>query len=151
MAGVNKVIILGNLGNDPDTRYTASGEAVTNLSIATSMTWKDKTTGEAKENTEWHRVVCYRRTAEIARDYLAKGRKVYVEGRLQTRKWQDRDGNDRWTTEIVCENLQLVERPQANASAPPPAAKPASAPRSKPAPNGPPAETPPDFNDNIPF
>jgi single-strand DNA-binding protein len=150
MAGVNKVIILGNLGNDPDTRYTASGEAVTNLSIATSMTWKDKTTGEAKENTEWHRVVCYRRTAEIARDYLAKGRKVYIEGRLQTRNWQDNNCHDRWTTEIVCENLQLVERPQAPASAAPPAAAKA-APRSKPAPSAPPAATPPDFDDDIPF
>lgn len=110
MAGVNHVIILGNLGQAPETRYTASGEAVTNLSVATSLKWKDKTSGETKEQTEWHRILCYRRLAEIARDYLAKGRKVYVEGRLQTRKWQDTSGQDRWTTEIVAEKLSLIDK-----------------------------------------
>lgn len=110
MAGVNTVIILGNLGQDPETRYTGKGEAVTHISVATSIVWKDRTSGETKEQTEWHRIVCYRRLAEIARDYLAKGRKVYVEGRLQTRKWQTQDGQDRWTTEIVAEKLSLIDK-----------------------------------------
>ena len=107
--GINKVIIIGNLGQDPETRHTAGGSAVTNLSVATSETWKDKQTGEKKEQTEWHRVVMFARLAEIAGEYLRKGSKVYIEGRLQTRKWQDRDGQDRYTTEIVANDLQMLD------------------------------------------
>jgi single-strand DNA-binding protein len=107
--GINKVIIVGNLGQDPETRHMPSGGAVTNLSIATSETWKDKQTGEQKENTEWHRVVFFNRLAEIAGEYLKKGSKVYVEGRLQTRKWQDKDGNDRYSTEIVANEMQMLD------------------------------------------
>lgn len=108
MSGVNKVILLGNLGADPDHRETPNGLAVTRLSLATSETWKDKTTGEKKESTEWHRVVLFGRVAEIAAKYLEKGSKAYIEGRLQTRKWQDQSGNDRYTTEIVASGLQLL-------------------------------------------
>lgn len=115
MSSVNKVIILGNLGADPETRSTAGGAAVTNLSIATSERWKDKQTGEMREQTEWHRVVLFGRTAEIAGQYLSKGSKVYIEGRLQTRKWQDRDGNDRWSTEIVANELKMLGGKQSDA------------------------------------
>jgi single-strand DNA-binding protein len=108
MASVNKVIVLGNLGRDPETRYSADGAAITNVTIATSRQWKDKTSGERKEETEWHRVVFYGRLAEIAGEYLKKGRPVYVEGRLKTRKWQDKEGQDRYTTEIVAEEMQLL-------------------------------------------
>jgi single-strand DNA-binding protein len=108
MASVNKVILIGNLGRDPETRYTADGAAITNIAIATSDRWKDKATGEMKEATEWHRVVFFGRQAEIAGEYLKKGRPVYVEGRLRTRKWQDKDGNDKYTTEIVAENMQML-------------------------------------------
>ena len=101
MAGVNKVILIGNLGNDPDMRYMPNGEPVANISIATSETWNDKNTGEKREKTEWHRVVAYRRTAEIIGQYTRKGSKLYVEGRLQTRKWTDQSGQQRYTTEIV--------------------------------------------------
>ena len=107
--GINKAIIIGNLGADPETRNTAGGSAVTNLTVATSETWKDKQTGERKENTEWHRVVFFGRLAEVAGEYLSKGSKVYIEGRLQTRKWQDRDGNDRYTTEIVGNEMQMLD------------------------------------------
>ena len=106
--GVNKVIIVGNLGNDPDTRYMPSGGAVTNLSIATNESWKDKQTGEQKERTEWHRVAMFGRLAEIAAEYLRKGSQVYIEGRLRTRKWQDQSGNDRYTTEIVADEMQML-------------------------------------------
>jgi single-strand DNA-binding protein len=105
---VNKVIILGRLGADPDVKFMPSGDAVANLSVATSQTWKDKTTGEKKEKTEWHRVVFFKRQAEVAKDYLKKGREVYVEGKLETRKWQDQAGNDRYTTEIIGDVLQMV-------------------------------------------
>ena len=108
MASVNKVIIVGNLGRDPETRYATSGSAICNITVATSRQWKDKTTGEKKEETEWHRVVFYDRLAEIAGEYLKKGRPVYVEGRLKTRKWQDKEGQDRYTTEIVAEEMQLL-------------------------------------------
>ncbi|WP_028357530.1 single-stranded DNA-binding protein [Brackiella oedipodis] len=108
MASVNKVILVGNLGRDPEMRYTPDGAAVCTLSIATSFNWKDRNSGENRENTEWHRVVMFRRLAEIAGQYLKKGRPVYIEGRLQTRKWQDRDGADRWTTEIVAEQMQML-------------------------------------------
>ena len=107
MASVNKVILLGNLGRDPETRYTTGGDAVTNLNIATSEQWKDKS-GEKQERTEWHRVVLFGRQAEIAGEYLKKGRSVYVEGRLKTRKWQDKEGQDRYTTEIEAEEMKML-------------------------------------------
>ncbi len=106
--GINKVILVGNLGNDPDVRYTANGAAVSNISIATSESWKDKETGEQQEKTEWHRVVFFGRLAEIVAEYLKKGSQVYVEGRLQTRKWQDKDGHDRYTTEVVANEMQML-------------------------------------------
>lgn len=108
--GVNKVILIGNLGKDPEMRYTPSGLAVCNLTLATSESWKDKQSGEAVERTEWHRIVMYQRLAEIAGEYLRKGSKVYVEGRLQTRKWQDKNtGQDRYTTEIVADSMQMLD------------------------------------------
>lgn len=107
--GINKVILIGNLGQDPEVRYTQSNTAIANISIATSETWKDKQTGENREQTEWHRCVAYRRLAEICGEYLKKGSKVYVEGRLQTRKWQDKDGIERYTTEIVINDLQMLD------------------------------------------
>ena len=107
MASVNKVILLGNLGRDPETRYTTDGGAVTNLNIATSEQWKDKS-GEKQERTEWHRVVLFGRTAEIAGEYLKKGRSVYIEGRLQTRKYTDKDGVEKYSTEIVADRMQLI-------------------------------------------
>ena len=107
MASVNKVILLGNLGRDPETRYTTGGDAVTNLNIATSEQWKDKS-GEKQEKTEWHRVAFFGKLAEIAGEYLKKGSQIYVEGRLQTRKWQDKDGADRYTTEIIADRMQML-------------------------------------------
>ncbi|MDF1833044.1 MAG: single-stranded DNA-binding protein [Porticoccaceae bacterium] len=108
--GINKVILIGNLGQDPDTRYMPSGGAVTNLTIATSETWKDKQTGQPQERTEWHRVVFFNRLAEIAGEYLKKGSKVYIEGSLRTRKWQDKNtGADRYTTEIVANEMQMLD------------------------------------------
>ena len=109
MAGVNKAIIIGRLGNDPEMRYMPNGEPVANLSIATSETWNDKNTGEKREKTEWHRVVAYRRTAEIIGQYTRKGSKLYVEGKLQTRKWTDNNGVDRYTTEIIADSVQLLD------------------------------------------
>jgi single-strand DNA-binding protein len=106
--GVNKVIIVGNLGQDPDTKAMPSGMSVTNLRIATSESWKDKTSGEMKEQTEWHSVAMFGRLAEIAGEYLRKGSQVYIEGRLRTRKWQDKTGNDRYTTEIVANEMQML-------------------------------------------
>ncbi|MFQ5660180.1 MAG: single-stranded DNA-binding protein [Gammaproteobacteria bacterium] len=106
--GINKVILVGNLGNDPDIRYTASGAAVANISLATTDSWRDKDTGEKQDRTEWHRVVFFGRLAEIVGEYLHKGSQVYVEGRLQTRKWQDKNGNDRYTTEIVAAEMQML-------------------------------------------
>ncbi|MRR49565.1 MAG: single-stranded DNA-binding protein [Rhodocyclaceae bacterium] len=108
MASVNKVILVGNLGKDPETRYMPNGDQVTNVTIATSETWKDKSSGEQKEATEWHRVVFFRRLAEIAGQYLKKGSQVYVEGSLKTRKWQDKDGQDRYTTEIVANEMKML-------------------------------------------
>jgi single-strand DNA-binding protein len=108
MASINKVILIGNLGRDPEVRYTPNGAAVCNVSVATTRNWKDKTSGDKVEETEWHRVVFYDRLAEIAGEYLKKGRPVYVEGRLKTRKWQDKDGKDNYTTEIVAEQMQLL-------------------------------------------
>ena len=108
MASVNKVILIGNLGRDPETRYTADGAAVTNITIATSDRWKDKATGEMKEATEWHKIAFFGRLAEIAGEYLKKGRPVYVEGKLRTRKWQDKEGQDRYTTEVIADNMQML-------------------------------------------
>ena len=107
--GINKVILIGNLGKDPETRYMPSGGAVTNITLATSESWKDKNTGETQERTEWHRVVFFNRLAEIVGEYLKKGSKIYVEGSLRTRKWQDRDGQDRYTTEIVANEMQMLD------------------------------------------
>jgi single-strand DNA-binding protein len=107
MASVNKVILIGNLGRDPETRYMPDGGAVTNISIATTETWKDKQ-GEKQEKTEWHRVAFFGKLAEIAGEYLKKGSQVYVEGRLQTRKWQDKEGQDKYTTEIVADRMQML-------------------------------------------
>ena len=107
MASVNKVILLGNLCRDPETRYTPNGDAITSFSIATTETWKDKG-GQRQEKTEWHNITAYRRLAEIAGEYLKKGSSVYIEGRLQTRKWQDKQGNDRYTTEIIADQLQML-------------------------------------------
>ncbi|HJV68481.1 single-stranded DNA-binding protein [Ideonella sp.] len=108
MASINKVILIGNLGRDPEVRYTPSGAAVCNLRLATTRNWKNRDTGERQEETEWHSVVLYDRQAEVAGEYLKKGRPVYIEGRLKTRKWQDKDGNDRYTTEIVADSMQLL-------------------------------------------
>ncbi|AFF25282.1 single-stranded DNA-binding protein [Pasteurella multocida] len=112
MAGVNKAIIVGNLGNDPEIRTMPNGEAVANISVATSESWIDKNTNERREVTEWHRIVFYRRQAEVAGEYLRKGSKVYVEGRLKTRKWQDQNGQDRYTTEIQGDVLQMLDSRQ---------------------------------------
>ncbi len=106
--GVNKVILVGNLGQDPEVRYMPSGGAVTNVNLATSETWKDKQTGEQQERTEWHRVVFFNRLAEVVGEYLAKGSQIYVEGQIRTRKWQDSDGQDRYTTEIVAKEMQML-------------------------------------------
>jgi len=107
--GINKVILVGNLGNDPESRYTQAGAAITNITVATSESWKDKNTGQAQERTEWHRVVFFNKLAEIAGQYLRKGSKVYIEGALRTRKWQDQQGQDRYTTEIVASEMQMLD------------------------------------------
>ena len=140
--GVNKVILIGNLGNDPETRFFQDGSAVTNCTIATSESWKDKQTGEKKEKTEWHRVA-FRdrgnyRLGQIAGEYLKKGSKVFVEGKLQTRKWQDKDGQDRYTTEIVANELQMLDSKSSAPNEAPAGAQPASAPQEH-------------FEDDIPF
>lgn len=144
--GINKVILVGNLGADPDTRYMPSGSAVTNLSIATSESWKDKQTGEQKERTEWHKVAMFNRLAEIAAEYLRKGSQVYIEGKLRTRKWQDRDGNDRWTTEVVADEMQMLGG-RGGGSAPM-SSDPSSGPSQS---SAPPAPSGDDFDDDIPF
>ena len=107
--GINKVILIGNLGQDPEVRFTPSGTAVANLNLATSDTWMDRQSGQRQERTEWHRVVLFNKTAEIAQQYLKKGSKVYIEGRLQTRKWQDQNGQDRYSTEIVANDMQMLD------------------------------------------
>lgn len=117
--GVNKVILVGNLGADPETRYTASGAAITNIRIATSESWRDKQTGENQERTEWHRVVFFSRLAEIAGEYLRKGGQVYIEGSLRTNKWQGQDGQDRYTTEIIASEMQMLGARGGEASARP--------------------------------
>lgn len=119
MASVNKVIIVGNLGKDPEVRYMPNGEAVCNITVATSERWKDKATGEKRELTEWHRVVFYRKLAEIAGQYLKKGSPVYLEGRIRTRKWQDKDGADRYTTEIEANEMQMLGSREGMSDAPP--------------------------------
>lgn len=145
--GINKVILVGNLGADPETRYMPSGSAVTNLSVATSESWKDKQTGEQKDRTEWHKVVMFDRLAEIAAEYLRKGSQVYIEGKLQTRKWQDRDGNDRWTTEIRANEMQMLGgRGGGGGAAPMSSGSQDSGP-----PGAPPQAGPDDFDDDIPF
>ena len=106
--GINKAILVGNLGADPETRSTPGGTTVTNLSVATTRQWKDRNTGEQKEHTEWHRVAMFDRLAEVAAEYLRKGSQVYIEGRIQTRKWQDNNGNDRYSTEIVAQEMQML-------------------------------------------
>ena len=141
--GINKVIIVGNLGADPETRYMPSGSAVTNLSVATSEQWKDKQSGEQKERTEWHKVAMFNRLAEISAEYLRKGSQVYIEGKLRTRKWQDRDGKDRWTTEIIADEMQMLGGRGGGGSAP---MSSGSGPSS--APPQPPAD---EFDDDIPF
>ena len=145
--GINKVILVGNLGADPETRYMPSGSAVTNLSVATSESWKDKQSGEQKDRTEWHKVAMFNRLAEIAAEYLRKGSQVYIEGKLRTRKWQDRDGNDRWTTEIIADEMQMLgSRGGGGGTAP---MSSGSGPGSS---SSPPAQPgPDDFDDDIPF
>ncbi len=119
MASVNKVILVGNLGKDPETRYMPNGDQVTNVTIATSESWKDKNSGEQKEATEWHRVVFFRRLAEIAGQYLKKGSQVYIEGSLKTRKWQNKEGLDQYTTEIVADEMKMLGKREGMGDAPP--------------------------------
>ena len=150
--GINKVILIGNLGNEPEIRYTAGGAAVANISLATAESWKDKESGEQQERTEWHRIVFFGRLAEIVGEYLHKGSQVYVEGRLQTRKWQDKEGHDRYTTEIVANEMQVLGGRgggSANAGKTAKQEEPESAETQAPAKAGPPAEG--DFDDDIPF
>ncbi|MBF8269957.1 MAG: single-stranded DNA-binding protein [Gammaproteobacteria bacterium] len=147
--GINKVILIGNLGNDPEVRYTASGAAVANVNIATSESWKDKETGEQQDRTEWHRIVFFGRLAEIVAEYLKKGSQIYVEGRLQTRKWQDKEGHDRYTTEIVAGEMQMLGGRGGGAGAGQSAPPPSSEAR---APAGKTASADSDFvDDDIPF
>jgi len=164
--GVNKVILIGNLGNDPEVRFMPSGGAVANLSVATNESWKDKQTGETQDRTEWHRVVLFHRLAEIAKDYLRKGSKVFIEGRLQTRKWTDKDNIERYSTEIVGNEMQMLDSrnsaggldahnpppftdyPGAEASGDSPAASSSSA-KSSSAPE--PAGASANYDDDVPF
>ena len=118
MAGINKVILVGNVGRDPESRSFQDGTAVTNFNLATSESWTDKQTGEKKERTEWHRVVAFRRLAEICSQYLTKGKQVYIEGKLQTREWEDKDGNRRFTTEIVAQTMQMLGQREQGVSNP---------------------------------
>ena len=111
MSGVNKAIILGNVGNDPEMKYLPNGDAVANISVATSESWKDKQ-GQKQERTEWHRIVAYRKLAEIISDYIKKGSKIYIEGKIQTRKWQAQDGSDRYSTEIIASQMQMLDSKQ---------------------------------------
>ncbi|WP_336579302.1 single-stranded DNA-binding protein [Alcaligenes sp. CHO6] len=162
MASVNKVILVGNLGRDPEVRYSAEGAAICNISIATTSQWKDRTSGEKREETEWHRVVFYNRLAEIAGEYLRKGRPVYVEGRLRTRKWTGQDGQERFTTEIIAEEMQMLgggrgSEDVSGAPEPQPQGKPAGKRPAKQAGKKAKPEAPPasdnlaDMTDDIPF
>lgn len=150
MAGVNRVIIIGHLGNDPKISTIPNGEQVANITVATSESWKDKNTGERKETVEWHRIVLYRRLAEIAGQYLTKGSQVYIEGRLKTRKWQDSNGQDRYTTEIQGDNLQMLGGRNQDAAQNQPAKQQDKQQKaqSKPQQSEPPVDA---FDDNIPF
>lgn len=144
---VNKVILIGNLGRDPEVRYTPNGLAVANITIATTEAWKDKTSGENQERTEWHRIVMYSRLAEIAGEYLRKGSKVFIEGRLQTRKWQDKNsGQDRYTTEIIADSLQMLDSKGGNATTPTTSSTPEKSSADMPQP-----EAADNFDDDIPF
>lgn len=163
MASLNKVILIGNLGRDPETRYAPSGDAICNITVATTETWKDKASGERKEATEWHRVVFFGRLAEIAAQYLRKGSQIYVEGRLQTRKWQDKDGQDRYTTEIRGDEMKMLGSRQGGGGGDAPMGGGYDAPAAAPARQAPqqaPAQKAPsqsggggfgDFDDDIPF
>lgn len=154
MASVNKVILVGNLGADPETRYMPNGDAVCNIRLATTESWKDKQSGEKKEITEWHRVVFYRKLAEIAGQYLKKGSQVYLEGRIRTRKWTDKEGQERYTTEIEANEMQMLGRREGmgdsgpRESSGPSGSRPAAA---KPAGNAPSGGGFNDFEDDIPF
>lgn len=152
MKSLNKVCLLGNLGSDPEVRYTQSGDAVCSITIATSESWKDKNTGEAKEKTEWHKVVAFRRLAEIMGEYLKKGSKVYIEGQLRTRKWQDNQGQDRYTTEINARDMLMLGDSGGGKSAGA-ATKPSNQTRQAPAHNAKQSSQSDDgfFDDDIPF
>ena len=154
MASVNKVIIVGNLGADPETKYLPSGDAVTNIRVATTDTWKDKATGEKKEATEWHRIAFFGRLAEVAGEYLKKGSQVYVEGSLRTRKWQDKDGQDRYSTEIRGDVMQMLGRREGGGEARPLPERGAPRGEAKSAPAAAGAKKPgkfDDMEDDIPF
>lgn len=147
--GVNKVILIGNLGNDPEVRYTPNGNAVANVTLATSTTWRDKQTGELQERTEWHRIAFFNRLAEIVGEYLHKGSKAYVEGSLRTRKWQDKNGVDRYTTEIIANEMHMLDSrgtggSQVNDSSKHSSDQESSQPKAN-------LDTPTDFDDDIPF
>lgn len=149
MSSINKVILIGHLGRDPETRYMPNGEAVTNLALATSESWKDKNTGEKKEQTEWHRVTIYRKLAEVAGQYLKKGSQVYFEGKLQTRKWTDKDGVERYTTEVIVDTMQMLGSKSGGSA---PTANDAPGPRQQSsAPTQRPASDFSDMDDDIPF
>ena len=156
--GVNKVILLGNLGADPETRYTASGSAVTNIRLATTDSWRDRQSGERQERTEWHRVVFFSRLAEIAAEYLRKGSQCYIEGQIRTNKWQGQDGQDRYTTEIIASEMQMLGGRGGGAGGAPPRSRdensgsawPAGGSTSAP-PASPRSGPPDDFDDDIPF
>ena len=145
--GINKVILVGNLGADPETRAMPSGSSVTNIRIATTESWKDKNTGDQQERTVWHSIAFFGRLAEIAGEYLNKGSQVYVEGKLRTRKWQDREGNDRWTTEVVANELQMLGG-RSGAGAPAQGAATTAPPQSS---GDVPQDTSTPFDDDIPF
>jgi len=145
--GINKVILIGHLGADPETRYMPSGGAVTNIRLATTESWKDKQSGEQQERTEWHRVAIFGRTAEIAAEYLRKGSQVYIEGRLRTRKWQDNQGNERYTTEIVANDMQMLGA-RSGMGEPPPVERAGGEDAGRRTAAAAPAE---DFDDDIPF
>ncbi|MHC8604296.1 single-stranded DNA-binding protein [Arenicellales bacterium IMCC58067] len=142
MAGVNKAIVVGNLGNDPEIRYAANGSAIASISVATSERWKDKNSGEQQERTEWHRIKLFGRQAELAGEYLKKGSQVYIEGRIQTSKYQDKDGNDRWSTEIVAREMTFLGGRGGGGDSQ--SASSASPPQRDSGPSG-------DFDDDIPF
>ena len=149
--GINKVILVGNLGQDPETRYMPSGSAVTNFTVATNESWKDKQTGEQKERTEWHKVAMFNRLAEIAAEYLRKGSQVYIEGKLRTRKWQDQNGQDRWTTEIIADEMQMLGGRGAGGPGGGGGGSFGGGQQGSGGGNAPPQPGPDDFDDDIPF